>query len=342
MSPPFVERRIAAPDRPARKPVNRLSLGFFVVAALAVMYLQVAGPSLARAPFAAFLGNDALPFVRASATAFGSSGEVKVRLAMPGENLEYPLEVQGDPSRLSYAWVRVGDTALVGAPVAVAGAEVRAPTSAGFYQLAVVCGPSRRVLEELTVAVLVPFQAQIAGAVNGYRIGTYLAERISGVRVPEGFLEITPAVLDLNVTKHLRVRDFVNQDRQTQWPRYAAVSPRLLDKVELVVAELARWHGEDSLAVRMRVTSGFRSPEHNRRIRRAAADSRHQYGEAVDLVIDADGDGRITRADMRLVGLAVEIVEMHHPDLVGGLGLYLRGRPHVHIDVGGKRSRWRG
>jgi uncharacterized protein YcbK (DUF882 family) len=162
------------------------------------------------------------------------------------------------------------------------------------------------------------------------------------VRVPAGFLEIPPAVLDLNVTKHLRVRDFVNQDRQTQWPRYAAVSPRLLDKVELVVAELARWHGEDSLAVRMRVTSGFRSPEHNRRIRRAAADSRHQYGEAVDLVIDADGDGRITRADMRLVGLAVEIVEMHHPDLVGGLGLYLRGRPHVHIDVGGKRSRWRG
>lgn len=342
MPPPFVERRAAVPDRPARKPVNLFTLGIFALAALAVVHLRFPPPSLARAPFAAFLGSDALPFVRASATAFGTSGEVKVRFAMPGEGLEYPLEVQGDPERLSYSWVRVGDTALVGDPLAVSGAEVQAPGSAGFYQLALVRGPSRKVLEELTVAVLVPFEQKIGGAVNGYRIGTYLAERISGRSVPAGFLEITPAVLELNVTKHLQVRDFVNQDRQVQWPRYAAVNPRLLDKVELVVAELARWHGQDSLGVRVRVTSGFRSPEHNRRVRRAAADSRHQYGEAVDLVIDADGDGRITRTDMRLVGLAVEIVEMHHPHLVGGLGLYLRGSPHVHIDVGGKRSRWRG
>ena len=340
--PPFVDRRVAIPDRPAKRPVNLLTIGLFALAAMTMVHLRFPQPSLARAPFAAFLGSDALPFVRASATAFGSSGEVKVRLAMPGEHIEYPLEVQGDPGRLSYTWVRVGDTVLVGEPLAVSGAEVQAPTSAGFYQLALVRGSSRRVLEELTVAVLMPFQAKVAGAVNGYRIGTYLAERISGRSVPEGFLEITPAVLDLNVTKHLRVRDFVNQDRQAQWPRYAAVSPRLLDKVELVVAELARWHGQDSLAVRVRVTSGFRSPEHNRRVRRAAADSRHQYGEAVDLVIDANGDGRVTQVDMRLVGLAVEIVEMHHPHLVGGLGLYLRGSPHVHIDVGGKRSRWRG
>ena len=93
------------------------------------------------------------------------------------------------------------------------------------------------------------------------------------------------------------------------------------------------------------VHSGFRTPAHNAGVWRAARDSRHQYGDAADVAIDANGDGRVTLADELLVARAVDQVEDEHPDLVGGLGLYTSGRyrtPYVHIDTRGKRSRWKG
>jgi hypothetical protein len=78
---------------------------------------------------------------------------------------------------------------------------------------------------------------------------------------------------------------------------------------------------------------------------RAAGDSRHQYGDAADVAIDADGDGRVTVRDESLVARAVDQVEDEHPELVGGLGLYTSGQyrtPYVHIDARGTRSRWKG
>lgn len=313
-----------------------------LAAAVGALGLRYPGPLLGRAPFAAFLGARALPFVRPSATAYGTSGEVKVRVALPGEAIEFPLEVRGNPSALSYGWERVG-TEVHSVLRPLAGANLTVPSKPGFYRLIVGRGNSRRVVNELSVAVLMPFEQKVGSVLNGYRIGTYLAERLGGKRLPKGFLEIMPGDLELELTKHLRVRDLVNHDEQTTWPRYAAVSPKLLDKLELVVAEVARWHDADSVKLDVDVRSGFRSPEHNRRVRRAARDSRHQYGDAADVSMDANGDGRFTELDSRLVGLAVEIVELRHPELSGGLGLYLRGQhPYVHIDARGRRARWRG
>jgi hypothetical protein len=63
------------------------------------------------------------------------------------------------------------------------------------------------------------------------------------------------------------------------------------------------------------------------------------------VVIDADRDGRITLKDSRLIARAVEQVELEHPNLIGGMGLYTSRRyrtPYVHIDARGTRSRWRG
>ena len=322
--------------------MNLATLGFFALAAIGAVHLKYPEQSLARAPFAPFLGGT-IPTVRTSASAFGESGEVKIRFAMPGQDLEYPLEVQGDPTHLAYSWVRVGDTRMVGEPRPLVGPDLQVPDRAGFYRLALVTGASQQVLSELSVAVLVPFHAKVGPILNGYRIGTYMSERFGERKNPEGFLEITANDLELQVTKHLRVADFVTHDRQQTWPKYAAVSPRLLDKIELVVAEIARWHNRESMSVVVDVKSGFRSPDHNRRVARAASDSRHQYGDAADVAIDADGDGRLTRTDTRLVGLAVEVIEGRHPELTGGLGLYLRARtPYVHIDARGKRVRWRG
>jgi hypothetical protein len=196
------------------------------------------------------------------------------------------------------------------------------------------------------LAVLVPSEEKKGAMLRGYRIGTYLAERMRGkTPPPEGFLEITPADVDVPITKHLRVGDFLNHDQQGVWPSYAAINPKLLDKLELVIAEIARWHGDKAMDIEIDVHSGFRAPRHNRGVHRAASDSQHQYGDAADVAIDANGDGRITAIDSRMVALAVEIVELKHPNLVGGLGIYTSGHSstnYVHIDVRGRRARWRG
>ena len=125
---------------------------------------------------------------------------------------------------------------------------------------------------------MVPFDRKLGDWVNGYRIGTYLSERFGGHDRPEGFVEVTPSMLDLAITKHLKLSDFVTHDDQDNvWPKYVALNPRLLDKLELVVADVgARGHPN----LRVDVHSGFRAPDHNRKIRRAARDSQHQYGDA--------------------------------------------------------------
>jgi uncharacterized protein YcbK (DUF882 family) len=194
-----------------------------------------------------------------------------------------------------------------------------------------------------------PFTDKTGSALDGYKIGTYLAEKIRGGRDkerPEGFLKVYPQFLDIAVSKHLRLHHFITHDEQADvWPKYVALNPRLLDKLELVFTELERMEGAPQMPIELDVNSGYRTPAHNRLVRRAASDSRHQYGDAADVVIDANGNGRIDRNDHRLVAAAVETVEKKYPDLVGGMGVYtssLYPTPYVHIDARGQRVRWRG
>ena len=102
------------------------------------------------------------------------------------------------------------------------------------------------------------------------------------------------------------------------------------------------------------VLSGFRAPYYNdlRIDEGAARASRHQFGDAADLIIDADGNGRMDdlngdrRVDLRdlnPIGAAVAAVERQHPELVGGLGTYAAmgpSGPFAHIDVRGTSARW--
>ena len=324
-------------------------IAWITVAAIAAVgafqFLQASSGS--TKPIGTYLTRSVVPLAEPSISAFGASGEVKLAFALPAQEISYPLDVHGDPTALEYAWVRNGDTTLATTAKTLTSDRVYAPPRAGFYRLALLKSGQQREIEGLTLAVLVPFEEKEGAMLRGYRIGTYIAERVAGRQPPPtGFLEITPADVDLQITKHLRVGDFLNHDQVGVWPSYAAVNPKLLDKLELVIQEIARWHGDKAVAdIELDVHSGFRAPEHNRKIRRAARDSQHQYGDAADVAIDANGDGKLTAIDSRMVGLAVEIVELKHPDLVGGLGIYTSGHSstnYVHIDVRGRRARWRG
>jgi len=296
MDLPLTVRRLLLSDETLyrhKKPALLATLGLIVVATLGALQFKAQPGLFGAKPFGAFLSRS-LPVAAPSASAYGASGGVLLKFAQPGAQIEYPLDVHGDPSELSYGWVRVGDSIDVDVARPLEGADVTVPSKPGFYQLTIARDGKKRVVSGLTIAVLVPFKEKSGAMLNGYRIGTYLAERIEGKQEPpEGFLEIMPGDLELPISKHLKVGDFLNHDGQETWPRYAAVSPRLLDKIELVITELARWHGgtADDVRLALDVHSGFRAPDHNRRIARAARDSQHQYGDAADVAIDANGDG---------------------------------------------------
>lgn len=201
-----------------------------------------------------------------------------------------------------------------------------------------------------------PFADKKNGRIGAYRIGYWPGERRttrdpSSTR-PDGFVEVTPENQDTYVSEHFRLRDFLTHDQENVWPKYIVVDERLLDKLELLIEEL----GSRGLRVeRMSVLSGFRTPEYNVKGVRdggRAKSSRHQYGDAADVFVDNDGDGRmddlngdrrVDHRDARVILDAAERVEQLHPDLAGGAGVYSATRAHgpfAHIDARGSRARW--
>lgn len=120
--------------------------------------------------------------------------------------------------------------------------------------------------------------------------------------------------------------------RQAGWPRvvhaglvakHSRVSVRCLKpKLVGLLRQVERHYGKKPV-----ITSGYRSPAHNRRIR-GARRSWHMSCAAADIEVPGIGKGSLARYIRSLPGR-------------GGVGLYCRSRP-VHIDVGPKRQWYRG
>jgi uncharacterized protein YcbK (DUF882 family) len=350
-----VERRApsARPSRARKTSAGPLSgrLGALVLvgcAAIGAVQLYRPSPTMPVVPFAhlqAALAAEAPPNAVATPDAFGRSGELKVRFALPGEGVEFPLAISGPTDSLTYEWVSVTDSAARGPRRSLTSARPIVPTAPGFYHLAILHGEARQIVREPTVAVLVPFERKLGQWLNGYLIGNYLAERLGGRRhdTPQGFVEVQPGMEGIALSTHLTLGDFITHDAQRDvWPKYVAIDPLLLDKLELVLVAVG---GRGNARMSVDVHSGFRAPAYNATVQRSARDSRHQYGDAADIQIDANGDGVIDMTDELLVMLAVDRVEYAHPELVGGLGVYSSRRyrtPYLHIDTRGVRARWHG
>lgn len=327
-------------------------LGAGLAAALVLTAYRPPDRPLLDPPFRAAPGRPALPFAEPAPSAYGVSGGVKMRFVLPGRVVDYPLAIASDSGQFAYQWVRVVDTVPAGIVRPLGDERLLAPEMPGFYRLALLRGGERRLVDGLTVTVLIPFGEKEGATLRGVRLGMWAGER-GGRRarasLPEGFIQVADAALQLPISKHLRLGDFLTTpDTPTDgMPDFAALDPRLLDKLELVMGELQRSlsAGGGVAAPRLLVNSGFRPPVYNRTVRGAASDSRHQYGDAADVRIDLDGDGRFSQAEARRVVKAVNAVERSHPDLAGGLGLYTSRRyrsPYVHIDARGSRARWTG
>jgi uncharacterized protein YcbK (DUF882 family) len=210
---------------------------------------------------------------------------------------------------------------------------------------------------------LTPFNAKQRGRVGLYYIGNWPSER--GARGPakapperyanpRGFIQVTQENQDTQVSEHFRLRDFLTHDQPNVWPKYLVLEMRNVDKLELVLEDLAK-RGVNVAGVK--VMSGFRTPQYNvggGNTGGRAGLSRHMYGDAADIYIDNDGngsmddlnrDGRIDPRDAQFIAQSVDRVEQEHPELIGGTGVYSAccgHGPFIHIDTRGYRARWTG
>jgi hypothetical protein len=200
------------------------------------------------------------------------------------------------------------------------------------------------------------FAEKLDGRIGSYRIGYWPAEQgmaIGGTYGnPAGFIEVTPENAETPVSEHFRLRDFLTHDQEQTWPKYLVLREDLVDKLELVIAQLER---QGHPVRHLSVMSGFRTPQYNAtggETGGRASLSRHMYGDAADVFVDNDGDGRmddlnrdgrIDYRDAQVILSAAEQVERAHPDVAGGVGVYRATSSHgpfAHVDVRGNRARW--
>jgi uncharacterized protein YcbK (DUF882 family) len=273
----------------------------------------------------------------------GASGAVKVKVLKPGETLESPegAQVQLQPT---------GGTAGGALPADQAAREP------GIWNVMLKMADAIRPASGLAVITLVPLSAKQNGRIGTYNVGSWPFERGGAPKPiyepPAGLVKVTPENMNLWVSEHIQLKDFVTKGQTDVWPKYVAMQPRELDKVELTLQELER---EGHPVRNIFVVSGFRTPSYNESggdPSGRAALSRHMYGDAMDIAVDNDndgfmddlnGDGRVNVEDARVIGRAADRVEQAHPELVGGVGIYTPTGAHhgfVHIDTRGYRARW--
>ena len=225
-----------------------------------------------------------------------------------------------------------------------------AASKPGMYVL-----PDSAAGKPLAFITMLPFTSKSQGRIGSYRIGSWPGERraiADAYANPQGFIEVTAENQDTRISEHFRLRDFLTKDQRAVWPKYLVLREPLIDKLELVIADLNK-HGVK--VTHLQVMSGFRTPQYNANGGNPAGRaslSRHMYGDAADVFVDnnRDGmtddlnrDGRVDGRDAKIILDAVDRVERAHPALVGGGGLYRATRAHgpfVHVDVRGTRARW--
>jgi hypothetical protein len=256
----------------------------------------------------------------------GSSGELRALIGTPS-SLEQKPELRA---------------LLAGLPLDVPGVYPLRPF-----------GPDR---DPLIVVSLEPFGETRNARLGNYWVGRWptrgLAMSNPNYAPPEGFIAVTPENESAQVSKRFTLGDFLTHDQQNVWPKVLVLRVALLDKLELIGAALE----SRGLPSRLHIMSGFRTPQYNAQgvgpKGGRARDSRHMYGDAADVIVDQNGDGRmddldhdgkITVRDARVLFAVAESVEAEHPELVGGLSAYRATSAHgpfVHVDTRGTRARW--
>lgn len=216
------------------------------------------------------------------------------------------------------------------------------------------------------------------GVLDGYDIGEYPSLSKKGDSVdgdwvrankeryalPPGFYRVGTDEKSLKLSPHITLGHFVIDYpwRSLGMPQYVAIDPNLVQKLEDLIA-LMNKDGKFDKVTKLVPIYGFRSPRFNRESIENTPEanlkvkwSMHQYGRAMDFIIDEDDDlvmddlnkdGKHDIYDAREIMHYVNILDRQYRDekrmeMVGGAGLYefhdFQGRktsPYIHVDTRG-------
>ncbi len=275
----------------------------------------------------------------------GKSGKLQARVQAAGQPLASDTLATGTVATFSSGEGGAESTSVL-----------KAPVRTGIWSLAIALGSAIKPIANFSVITLKPASAKERGRIGLYYIGNWPSARGRTASpkydAPSGFIEVTESSQNTSLSEHFRLRDFFPHDQASVWPKYIVVDMQLVDKLELVLADLES-RGIPSKGVK--VLSAFRTPQYNSGVGNTqgrAELSRHMYGDAADIFIDNDGngrmddlnrDGKVNIGDARVILAAVNRVEAAHPSLIGGTGVYPGTSAHwgfTHIDVRGYPARW--
>ena len=333
-----------------------LAIGWAWTIATAGSRMSGSAPSAASRVAAALTNTDApTAAYLTDASLSALAGELR------GASGKLRAEIKPAGAALSAGSAPAGGTLTV-AESDASGAAV-AP-KAGIWKLAVAVGNAIKPISDFSLISMRPRSDKQNGHVGLYYLGNWPGETgpvsapkkapADRYRPPSGFIEVTQQNADTPLSDHFKLRDFLTHDQPNVWPKYVVIEMRNVDKLELILTDLAA-HGINTKGVH--VMSGFRTPQYNKgggNTGGRAGLSRHMYGDAADIFIDNDGngamddlnhDGKVNIDDARVILQAEDRVEAAHPELVGGGGVYPAESGHgpfIHIDSRGYRARWIG
>lgn len=298
---------------------------------LIVLFLSLAGQAWAE-PLVFSVRGQAVSFMPFSV------------VAQPGESIELSL-LSGSLDNASMFAAEPVEAGLH-----AGGLRINAPQEAGLYPVMVNVANGDQL--QINLFVTVPASEVVDETLNGYRMGPSPPghpRHPELYRAPAGFIEVSEDLLDTRLSPHFTLRQFLCK-QQSDYPKYIALQESLLVLLEGLLGEV---RSRGYAAATFGVISGYRTPWYNRKIGNVA-NSRHVYGDAMDLYVDLDGDGRMDDLDrdgdrdMDDVVLLADIANdfMRRPgneSLVGGVGRYRQTSRHggfVHVDTRGYAARW--
>jgi hypothetical protein len=205
----------------------------------------------------------------------------------------------------------------------------------------------------LTLIPLVPYNKLENGKIDGYHVGEYNPTPLKGLSTyerPKGFIALTSTNGELWVSDHYRLRDF--QCKLDGASKYLVVRTEALLKLEILQHELEAQHGLQF--ARFTIMSGYRTPYYNAKIGNETSNSRHLYGDAMDIYVDRDGngkmddvnrDGKVDSNDAKFLLQVAERIDnsKEWSWLKGGAGVYHANHahgPYMHVDARGYVARW--